>query len=255
MEVLLGKVTDMGPGNAADFTTVPVATGLSRTAAHSLRLEMDLNNGPSNDVVKVTVDSLPAVTDTSWEQYYRNDPEQAGGGNQVPTVDSLLIRQAGPAFPANAGKGFLIDDFRLETSGNPTGPAGPPGPTGPAGPGGQNGAQGPAGPQGPPADSGGVLGVQSGFAIRSRSVKRLRRSRSIVVRVVCTGTKTCRGTLTLRTRGGRKLGTARYSVNGNKSKRVRLRLTRSARSLLRRRGKLSAVVRGGGASRRLTLLR
>ena len=249
MEVLLGKVTDNGPDNAADFTTVPVATGLSRTAAHSLRLEMDLNNGPSNDVVKVTVDSLPAVTDTSWEQYYRNDPEQAGGGNQVPTVDSLLIRQAGPAFPANAGKGFLIDDFRLETSGNPTGP------TGPAGPGDPNGAQVPAGPQGPPADSGGVLGVQSGFAIQSRSVKRLGRGRSIVVRVVCTGTKTCRGTLTLRTRGGRKLGTARYSVNGNKSKRVRLRLTRSARSLLRRRGKLSAVVRGGGASRRLTLLR
>ena len=40
LEVVASEVTDNGLGNAADFELVPVATGLSRTAAHTLRIEM-----------------------------------------------------------------------------------------------------------------------------------------------------------------------------------------------------------------------
>lgn len=46
--------------------------------------------------------------------YYRFDPEQAGGGNHVPTVDKVLFRESGDPGPGNAGQGFLIDNIGLK---------------------------------------------------------------------------------------------------------------------------------------------
>ena len=34
-----------------------------------------------------------AATGTTWEDYYRYDPEQLGNGNQVPSVSKLLFRE------------------------------------------------------------------------------------------------------------------------------------------------------------------
>jgi hypothetical protein len=53
---------------------------------------------------------------TTWEDYYRYDPEQTPQFNQVPTVNKLLFRQSGP--PAlTAGNGFLLDRVTLASSG------------------------------------------------------------------------------------------------------------------------------------------
>lgn len=55
---------------------------------------------------------------TTWENYYRYDPEQTPQGNKVPTVDKLLFRQSGMANPLNATTGgFLIDRVTLTSSG------------------------------------------------------------------------------------------------------------------------------------------
>ncbi|MET0913892.1 MAG: hypothetical protein ABWZ68_11390, partial [Acidimicrobiales bacterium] len=93
------------------FVQTPIATGLARGTAHSVRIEMDFVEGPENDVVRVYVDGSLAHTGSSWEDYFR-DCE----GNETRTVDSLLFRASGTAAPANAGKGFLIDNVSL-TSG------------------------------------------------------------------------------------------------------------------------------------------
>ena len=93
------------------FVQTPIATGLARGTAHSVRIEMDFVDGPENDVVRVYVDGSLAHTGSSWEDYFR-DCE----GNETRTVDSLLFRASGTAAPANAGKGFLIDNVSL-TSG------------------------------------------------------------------------------------------------------------------------------------------
>jgi hypothetical protein len=100
-------------------------------------MTIDFNDGPANDVVQVFVDGSLVATGGSWEDYYRFDPEQAGGGNLVPTVDKVLFREAGTADPGNAGQGFLIDNIGVTSSPTPTTP--------PAGGGGAGGVAGQTG--------------------------------------------------------------------------------------------------------------
>ncbi len=50
---------------------------------------------------------------TTWEDYYRYDPEQAGNGNQVPDVSKMLFREAGAPAPLTLGQGYLVDDVTL----------------------------------------------------------------------------------------------------------------------------------------------
>ena len=83
-------------------------------------MTIDFNDGPGNDVVQVFIDGTLVATGGTWEDYYRFDPEQAGGGNLVPTVDKVLFRESGTADSGNAGQGFLIDNIGLTSSPTPT---------------------------------------------------------------------------------------------------------------------------------------
>ena len=88
--------------------------------------------------MKIFIDGSLAHTGTTWEDYYRYDPEQSGNNNRVPAETSrLLFRTGGTAVPANAGNGFLVDAVSLSSQAapGPTGPAGPTGATGATGPG------------------------------------------------------------------------------------------------------------------------
>jgi hypothetical protein len=103
-----------------------VASGLDRTKAHTVKLTMDFVDGPRNDVVKVYVDGTLRHTGTSWEDYFRWCMESGGGtgstaSDQSRTVDSMIftVRSAVPETrPLNRGKGFLIDNLRLQSSTN-----------------------------------------------------------------------------------------------------------------------------------------
>jgi hypothetical protein len=120
VHVYFDDVTDPGPlGAPADFNERSIAT-LSRSTSHTIRMTIDFNDGPSNDVVQVFVDGTLVATGGTWEDYYRFDPEQAGGGNLVPTVDKVLFRESGTANAGNAGQGFLIDNIGLTSAPTPT---------------------------------------------------------------------------------------------------------------------------------------
>ena len=143
VHVYFDDVTDPGPlGTTADFNERAIAT-LSRTASHTVRMTIDYNDGPGNDVVQVFIDGALVTTGGTWEDYYRFDPEQAGGGNLVPTVDKVLFRESGTADAGNAGQGFLIDNIGLTSSATPTTPPG--GGGGGAGGGGSGGVAGQTG--------------------------------------------------------------------------------------------------------------
>ena len=90
------------------FVETPIASGLDRGTAHTIRIEMNFVDGAANDVVRVYVDGALAHTGTSWEDYFRDCEVTA-----TRTVDSLLFRASGTAAPANAGKGFLIDNVSI----------------------------------------------------------------------------------------------------------------------------------------------
>ena len=121
IHVFFDDVTDAGPvGTTATFNESDIAT-LSRTAPHTIKFSIDFVDGPANDVVRISIDGALVHTGTTWEDYYRYDPEQTPTGNQVPTVDSLLFRAKDPAVPSTLGNGFLFDNVNVAAA-TTTGP-------------------------------------------------------------------------------------------------------------------------------------
>ena len=117
VHVFFDDAVDKGPvGTPADFRESDIAT-LSRTSSHLIQFSIDFKDGAANDTVKIYIDGKLVKTGTTWEDYYRYDPEQAPQGNHVPTVDKLLFRESGTANRLDVGQGFLIDRVTLASSG------------------------------------------------------------------------------------------------------------------------------------------
>ena len=115
VHVFFDDVTNPGPvGHASLFNETDIAT-LSRSKDHTIRFSITFKSGPGNDVVRIYIDGKKEITGTTWEDYYRYDPEAAGNGNQVSPVSKLLFRESGDAHPANANKGFLVDRVSLDS--------------------------------------------------------------------------------------------------------------------------------------------
>ena len=113
------------PSGCANFVETPIGTDLTRTSPHTIRLTMDLLDGPGNDVVKVWIDGTLVHTGTSWEDYFRYDPESIA--EQSPRIVRNLIIQSrtggGPVTnPANADNGFLFDNISLSSGPIPVDP-------------------------------------------------------------------------------------------------------------------------------------
>jgi len=108
-----------GCGPEDNFVLTTVASGLSRTVPHTVKLTMDFVDGPRNDMVKVFVDGQLEHVGTSWEDYYRWCTESGGGmpndpsADQPRTVDSMIFqaRTSGGQASGTAGHGFLFDNL------------------------------------------------------------------------------------------------------------------------------------------------
>lgn len=100
-------------GGKANFVETQIASNLSRTP-HTYRLTLDTLDGPSNDVVKVYIDGILVKTGTSWEDYYRFDPE-ASAEQSPRIVKTVIFRTGGTPVPANLGNGFLFDNLSLSS--------------------------------------------------------------------------------------------------------------------------------------------
>ncbi len=115
IHIFFDDVTNVGPvGSTTVFNESQIAT--TTRATHTIKMSIDFVNGPSNDVVHVWIDGVLVKTGTTWENYYRYDPEAIA--EQSPRiVKTVLFRESGTAHPANAGKGFFIDNLSLTSSG------------------------------------------------------------------------------------------------------------------------------------------
>ena len=103
-------------GEANFVEATAVASGLNRAVPHTIKLTMDLLEGPSNDIVKVYVDGSLRHTGTSWEDYFRFDCEAVAHGGNPPIVNRILYRTGGTAVPATLGHGFVFDNLSLGTA-------------------------------------------------------------------------------------------------------------------------------------------
>jgi hypothetical protein len=119
VHVFFDDVDNPGPiGTESNFVETDIAT-LSRTSAHSIRFSIDFKTGPGNDVVKIYIDGVLKITGTTWENYYRYDPEAAGNAFQVPPVTKMLFRESGDANTSDLNNGFLVDGLSLSSTSPP----------------------------------------------------------------------------------------------------------------------------------------
>jgi hypothetical protein len=107
-----GPPNSVGCGSEDDFFGRKIATGLSRSAIHDVKITMDFLPGPANDRVEVFIDGVLSGTGTSWEDYFRYCE-----GNPTRPVDSLIFQARDGAGTAlgTLGNGFLIDDLSLSS--------------------------------------------------------------------------------------------------------------------------------------------
>ena len=99
---------------------------LDRTSPHEIRFWIKVNQGPDNDLVRISVDGRDlGQCFTTWENYYRTAPEQAPPPNRntPATINSLQFRSSVPGPPALLGNGYLFDNVSITPSDGP----GPPG--------------------------------------------------------------------------------------------------------------------------------
>lgn len=104
-------VVEPGCTSGSNFVFTSVAAGLDRTVSHTIRIEVEMPDGPANDVLRLYIDGALAHTGTTWEDYFR----ECEGTPVSRTVDSILFRTAGAAAPGTLGKGFLIDNVSIRT--------------------------------------------------------------------------------------------------------------------------------------------
>ncbi|MGZ4257535.1 MAG: hypothetical protein ACXVRE_07215 [Gaiellaceae bacterium] len=115
VHVFFDDVTNNGPvGTVSTFNETDIAT-LSRAKDHQIRFSITFKPGPGNDVVRIFIDGHK-TTGTTWENYYRYDPEATGNGNMVSPVSKMLFRESGTANTGNLNKGFLVDGLSLTSS-------------------------------------------------------------------------------------------------------------------------------------------
>ncbi len=228
-----------------NFVTHDVVSGLDRTQPHELKLVMYTVPGPNNDIVQVYVDDMttPKVVGSSWENYSATTTRQpaAGTSSRSPTTCCSACRRSRRA-GANAGKGFLVDDFSIASStatapappslvgpAGPTGANGATGPTGAGGAAGATGATGQTGPQGIAGPSAGTdaAGAASGSPVRIARVRIVRGT--LRVQLTCPkAAGLCDGRVRVRTKHGTLLGTPLFDADAGQTVTAKLRLSRAA---------------------------
>ena len=76
VHVIFVDAVDKGPvGTVAEFRSSDIAT-LSRDRSHLIQFSIAFKDGAANDTVKIYIDNKLEKTGTTWEDYYRYDPEQ-----------------------------------------------------------------------------------------------------------------------------------------------------------------------------------
>jgi len=97
-------------GGCANFVEKILTEKLNRSVPHRIKLTLETLNGPSNDIVKVFIDGEFVHQGTSWEDYYRYDPEAVA--EQSPRiVKTVLFRASDPPNSGDLNFGFLIDNL------------------------------------------------------------------------------------------------------------------------------------------------
>ena len=113
--------TPAGCANFSDTDIAQFAPNTVHTFTFAIHLVPGVNSNRSpNDVVNIYEDGALIHTGTTWEGYYRYDPES--GPTTPPPISTLLFREAGTANLADLGNGYLIDNMSMSSSAcTPTG--------------------------------------------------------------------------------------------------------------------------------------
>ena len=120
-------VSDSPEANG-EFEDYHVALLKNRTVPHTIRFWIKVNPDVDDDRVQVAIDGDPVDGPrvpkggcfTTWENYYRTNPEQAGPPNNAmpASINSLQFRSSVPAPDLTSG-GYLFDNVSSTTANGP----------------------------------------------------------------------------------------------------------------------------------------
>jgi hypothetical protein len=107
-----------------NFPVATIATGLSYTEAHTVKLEIDFVEGVENvngviygnDIARVYVNGNLAYTGTTWESYYYLNEPTVAGQPRKQAVNCMQYRLTGTAQPAYAGAGFYFSNYDVNNT-------------------------------------------------------------------------------------------------------------------------------------------
>ena len=111
--------TPCSPAECADFSDTDIAQfapGSTHTFKFDIKLVPGTNSGAPNDVVNIYEDGALIKTGTTWEGYYRYDPES---GPPVPAISTLIFKEGGTPNLQDQGAGYLVDDLSYSSSATP----------------------------------------------------------------------------------------------------------------------------------------
>lgn len=113
------------PNEDGEFKDYDVALLTNKKVPHTIRFWIKVNPGTDNDRVQLAIDGDPiGRCFTTWENYYRVSPDQAGAPNngEPPSINSLQFRSSLPV-PSLTTGGYWFDNVTTTTANGPGPPA------------------------------------------------------------------------------------------------------------------------------------
>ncbi len=115
-DVVLFNYERTGPNTGAFTDGETIASNLSRTTPHNIRIVWKAVDGPgdieANDELTIYVDGATVHTGTGWEDYFRNTPVLAS-----PTLVDRLLFQIRPGMESvSPTAAFLFNNIRVTSS-------------------------------------------------------------------------------------------------------------------------------------------
>jgi hypothetical protein len=96
---------------SSGFGFTNIATGLDRTAWHSVGVELKFNDGVANDEASISVGNTLVAGLNTFEDFYRDVSP-----NPIPEINNVIFRSRNSSNEELTGEGIYFDNFSMEVA-------------------------------------------------------------------------------------------------------------------------------------------
>jgi hypothetical protein len=101
--------------DSSGWEFINIATGLDRSAWHSVDVELTFNDGVANDEASISVGNTLVTGLNTFEDFYRDV-----SANPIPEINSVIFRSRNSSDEDLTGEGLYFDNFSMEAASTST---------------------------------------------------------------------------------------------------------------------------------------